>query len=113
MQCCRHRRGRAEDDVGLRCDQFRRKSLRARFIGIGPTLLDPHIAAVDPSQPRQFLHECGEEGSLLGIALGETQERADTAQFLGLLRGRRRQPQGRRRSGCARQRRHEFASTHL
>jgi hypothetical protein len=49
VQCCRHRRGRAEDNVGLRSDQLRREITRPLDIRICPLLLDPHVASVDPT----------------------------------------------------------------
>ena len=46
VQCCRHRRGRAEDNVGLRPDELRRESARAVGVPVCPPLLEPHVAAV-------------------------------------------------------------------
>jgi hypothetical protein len=85
VQRCRYRRGRAEDDVGLRPDQLRRESTRAVGISVCPPLLEPRVAAIGPTQSCQFLHECGKKGAR--IALGRPHQYANTADLCGLLRG--------------------------
>ena len=52
VQGCRHWRRRGEYNLGLRCDEFRCESTRALAIRIRPALLDPRVAAVDPTQLR-------------------------------------------------------------
>ena len=57
----------------------------ARLDPVCPPLLEPHVAAVRPTQSRQFPHECRKD-RLASIALGRPHQHADAAHLLGLLR---------------------------
>src|SRR5262249_31720870 len=61
----------------------------------GPADVKARIAAVGPAQFRQPLDESGELSPAPRVALVRTQEHADAAHLLRLLRVRRERPRGR------------------
>ena len=92
VQGCRRWRRRGEYNLGLRCDEFRCESTCALAIRIRPALLNPRVAAVDPTQSRWFLHECGNKASKLRIAHGPSHQQADASQTVRLFRAYRERP---------------------
>src|SRR5215472_10361257 len=79
-------------DIGRGGEQFLCENTRALDIRIGPSLLDPRVAAVYPTQSRQFLHECGKKASKFRIALGQPHQHADPPHSMGFLRARDARP---------------------
>jgi hypothetical protein len=59
----------------------------AQGIGIGrcPANVNPHVAAVDPTQLLQRLKECPSTGLILGIVRGAGHKQADGPHPVGLL----------------------------
>ena len=58
----------------------------------GPTVVDPHIAAVGPAQLLQPLQKGSEASAPYRIIRGHVREHADAAHSLRLLRARRERP---------------------
>src|SRR5262249_58928025 len=73
----------------------------------GPADVKARIAAVGPAQFRQPLDESGELSPSPRIALVRTQEHADAAHLLRLLR-----PRAKRPHRCAAEERNELAAGH-
>ena len=78
-----------QDDVGSQADQLLRE--RSYPIGVSArrTEVHPHVAASDPTQARERLHERG-AGS--GVVFIERKEHADVPDAVALLRTRRKRP---------------------
>jgi hypothetical protein len=97
-----------EDDVGLQADQL----LRERWCPIGvtgsPPKVDPHVAAIGPTQPRKRLRERENARLPQGIVFVARLEHADTPYPLALLRARRERPRRRAANTCD-----EIAPSHL
>jgi hypothetical protein len=60
-----------------------------------PSQLDPHVAAIGPTQVRKRLRERGEAGLIHGIVFVEPQEHADAPHAVALLCLRRERPRRR------------------
>ena len=58
-----------QDDVRRERDQFRRVSANVGGIARAPAIVDPHVAAVDPAQLLQPLHERRDAGLRSGSSL--------------------------------------------
>jgi hypothetical protein len=54
-----------------------------------PPKVYPHVAAIDPTQVRKRLRECGNVSLQRGIVFFAREEHADAPHALGLLRVRR------------------------
>jgi hypothetical protein len=91
----------------LQLDQLLREYTCQIGIVIGPTSINPHIAALYPAQSRQFLNEYGKKRLEFRIVLRRSPQHADAPQPVTLLRLRRERP--RRRAGKPRD---EFAPMH-
>src|SRR5262249_61568876 len=74
------------------CHQFHRMSAANVDTAGGPADVKARIAAVGPAQFRQPLDESGELSPSPRIALVRTQEHADAAHLLRLLRPRAKRP---------------------
>ena len=60
-------------------------------IGGGPTDIEPHIAALNPTCRLQSLHECCDAG-LPDRIVGEVHQHANASHGFALLRARRERP---------------------
>src|SRR5262249_6143496 len=98
---------KSQDDFGLERDQFGRGFASAIGIACRPTVVDPHVAAVNPTQLLQSLQEGREAGLGYRMVLAEWHEHADAPHALALLRVCRKWPRRR-----ATEQGHEFASSH-
>src|SRR5262249_6499887 len=65
-------------------------------VAIGPTMVDPHVATVRPTQLLQRLNKCCEIGLRFTIGFVPPHQYADPAHQLRLLRARRERPRHRR-----------------
>jgi hypothetical protein len=85
--------GRACDNhIGLQVDQFFREHLHPLGAAGGPTNVDPHIAAIGPTQLRKPARQPGRIGLRLRIVFIELDKHADPAHPIVLLRARRERP---------------------
>src|SRR6516164_7274129 len=100
--------GNSQDDVGRKCNQFRRVSANALSIARSPPYVDPQVAAVGPAQLLQSLHERRKAGLSFRIVRCEWREHADAPHPFRLLRPRRERPRDRR----AAKQRYELAAFH-
>src|SRR5262249_52984159 len=83
------RRGpRNHDDVWRRADQFCGSSFCTVRVAGAPTILDPHVAAVGPTEPLQRFKECRVAGLTFAIGLRVDRQHADPSNAVGLLRAR-------------------------
>jgi hypothetical protein len=81
-----------QDDVRTECDQLRRGFASTLGIAGAPTLVNPHIATLDPAQLLQALQERYQTG-LSFRTVGHAHEHADAPHpFARLLRPRRERP---------------------
>jgi len=82
------RRGRGcHDDVGLQADQLLRECSHPIGVIAAPTKVDPHVAAIGPTQVRErFCERRYERLRCCGIVFVGQQEHADAPHPLGLLR---------------------------
>jgi hypothetical protein len=87
--------GNSQDDVGRKCNQFRRVSANALGIARSPSYVDPQVAAVGPAQLLQSLHERRKAGLSFRIVRCEWREHADAPHRFRLLRARRERPRDR------------------
>jgi hypothetical protein len=84
------RRGPAcKDDVGLQADQLLRERSHPSDLTAAPTKVDPHVAAISPTQVREPLGERREERFHHGIVFVAQHEHADPPHPVALLRPRR------------------------
>src|SRR5262249_24422016 len=97
-----------EDGVGSRADQLFRKNLHPINVAIGPTIVDPHVATVRPTQLLQRLNKCCEIGLRFTIGFVPPHQYADAPHSPALLRARREPPRRRR----AAEQRDELALVH-
>ena len=109
----RRRRATGQDNVRRKRDQFRRILANVLSIAPAPADLDPHVAAVGPSQLRQTLQKRREAGlcvPIVGVRVrGRANKHADAAHPLRLLLCTcRERPRGRR----AAEQRDELAALH-
>src|SRR6516164_4826726 len=100
--------GNSQDDVGRKCNQFRRVYANALGIARSPPYVDPQVAAVGPAQLLQSLHERRKAGLSFRIVRCEWREHADAPHPFRLLRPRRERPRDR----CATEQRDEGATFH-
>ena len=96
-----------QDDVRREREQFRRVSALALDIVLAPAGIDPHIAAIAPTQLLQNFLERREAGLNIGIVRGAG-EHADPPHPLRLLRAHTERP--RRRTA---EKRDELTSPHI
>src|SRR5215468_7629678 len=71
-------------DVGLRADQLLRERLYPIGVTTGPTKVDPHVAAIGPTQVRDRLSERGSVSH--GIVFVPRYEHADVPYAVAPLR---------------------------
>jgi hypothetical protein len=84
----------------LQADQLLRERSYSIDVIAAPTKVNPHVAAIGPTQVRKPLRERGEVRLIDGIVFVASQEHADAPHALGLLRAcgerpRRRAPEPR------------------
>jgi hypothetical protein len=85
-----------QDDVRRHRGQFCRVFANDVGIASAPAIIDPQVAADDPSQLPQLLQERPDAELCFRVVRGEGQEHADAPHALGLLRPRRERPRHRR-----------------
>jgi hypothetical protein len=89
----RHRgAGKGHDDVRLQRDQFHCGFASAIGTAGGPAVVDPHVAAVDPTQLLQSLQERRDASLGYRMVLAERHEHANAPHPLRLLRPCRERP---------------------
>lgn len=98
-----------QDDLRRKRDQFRRIPANAIEVACTPTVVDLHVATVNPPQLRKPLSERRDESPGFRIVLGEVHEHADAPHPSRPLRPRCKRPRGRRSA----EKRDEIASSEL
>jgi hypothetical protein len=83
-----------QNDVRPKCDQLRRVFASTLGIAAAPTLVNPHIATLDPAQLLQALHERSQTG-LSFRTFGHAHEHPDAPHPLARLRARCKRPRRR------------------
>jgi hypothetical protein len=79
----------------LQADQLLRERLYPIDVSAGPTKVDPHVAAIGPTQGRKRLRERRDVRLLHGIVFIAPHEHADAPHLAALLRARRERPRRR------------------
>src|SRR5262249_55826592 len=84
LQCGHGWSARSKDNVWRQCYQF---SCSFRIVGITgvPAIVDLQIATIGPTQPLQFLKECGNACLSFWTVFGKRREQADMPNLFALL----------------------------
>jgi hypothetical protein len=77
-------------DIRRKCDLRRRDGLQC--VALGQAVIDPHVAAVRPSELLKPLQKCGDPEWRLDIGARKAHQHADTFRTTWLLRARRQRP---------------------
>ena len=88
-----------QDDFRLQADQLLRERSYPIDVIAGPTKVNPHVAAIGPTQARKRLRERRVASPPLRIVFVERHEHADAPHAVALLRPRR-ERRSRRRAGA-------------
>src|SRR5262249_1548882 len=96
-----------QNDIRTECDQLRRVFASTLGISGAPTLVNSHIATLDPARLPQAIQERCQTG-LPFRTVGRAHERPEAPHWTALLRARRERP----RSGRAAEQRDELAPRH-
>jgi len=85
----------SQDDVGMQTDQLLRERSYPIVVIAVPPKVDPHVAAIDPTQVRKGLRERRGDGLRRGIVFVAPHKHADAPNAVA-LRARRERPCDRR-----------------
>ncbi len=97
-----------EDHVRLQVDLFFREHPHPIDVAIGPTIIDPNVATVHPTQLLKPLNKCCEIELRFRIVFVPPHQHADPPHPLGLLRMCSKRPSG----CCTQEERYAFTTPH-